>query len=385
MVRRVALWTASVVILALSGCGSSSPAPGSSAPMPGASASAPGSSAPAPGRSTAGSSATAAERFLARYVTADGRVIRHDQGGDIVSEGQAYGMLIAELAGRADLVRTIWSWTAGHLQRRDGLLSYHANGSGQVQDAQPASDADILAAYALLRYAGPDADQVHAAGRRIAGAVFGAEGVIAAGAPVIVAGPWATTTSPPTVNPSYWMPGVFAALAHYTGDSRWDRAGAASVRLVAQLTSDGRTLPTDWAGLANDRLVPAADPGGGAPVQYGLDAARLPLWFSTSCTPDARRLAARWWTNALSQPDRANALALSPAGAPINQDRNPLPMLAAAAAAAAATDHAASAGLRGRATQQAHTVATYYGDAWLALGDALLDGTLNPCKEAGRG
>ena len=43
------------------------------------------------------SDARAADRFLAGYVTGDGRVIRRDQGGDIVSEGQAYGMLIAEV------------------------------------------------------------------------------------------------------------------------------------------------------------------------------------------------------------------------------------------------------------------------------------------------
>jgi len=33
----------------------------------------------------------AAESFLDRYVEPDGRVVRLDQGGDTVSEGQAYG------------------------------------------------------------------------------------------------------------------------------------------------------------------------------------------------------------------------------------------------------------------------------------------------------
>nr|WP_235733865.1 glycosyl hydrolase family 8 [Mycolicibacterium austroafricanum] len=33
--------------------------------------------------------------MLSRYVESDGRVVRHDEGGDVVSEGQAYGMLIA--------------------------------------------------------------------------------------------------------------------------------------------------------------------------------------------------------------------------------------------------------------------------------------------------
>ena len=37
----------------------------------------------------------AGQFFLRRYVDGDGRVVRRDQGGDTVSEGQAYGMLIA--------------------------------------------------------------------------------------------------------------------------------------------------------------------------------------------------------------------------------------------------------------------------------------------------
>jgi endo-1,4-beta-D-glucanase Y len=76
----------------------------------------------------------AADRFLHRYVTSDGRVIRHDQGGDIVSEGQAYAMLIAESAGRPEVARTVWSWTRAHLGRPDGLFAWHASGSGAVED-----------------------------------------------------------------------------------------------------------------------------------------------------------------------------------------------------------------------------------------------------------
>src|SRR4051794_5104300 len=103
MRRDVALSLALVVTVFASGCGSDGTAPAAPPIRP----------------------SVAAERFLERYVTPDGRVIRRDQGGDIVSEGQAYGMLIAELAGRSATVRTIWSWTKAHLRRADGLLQYH--------------------------------------------------------------------------------------------------------------------------------------------------------------------------------------------------------------------------------------------------------------------
>ncbi len=337
-----------------------------------------------------GSGSRVADRFLARYVTGDGRVLRHDQGGDIVSEGQAYGMLIAEIANRPSTARTIWSWTDAHLRRSDGLLISHANGSGGVEDQQPATDADTLAAYALLRYTGPDEDTLHDAGRRLADAVLDGESTtlagdsVLAGDPVLVAAPWALAMSPPVVNPSYWMPAVFAALGRFTGDDRWRQAAMAAVSLLVQLTGNGRSLPTDWARLSNGRATPIPDPDGSAPIRYGLDAARLPVWLGTACTGDARRLAAHWWT-ILSGENRASDLALSTNGAMIDQDSNPLPLLAAAAAARAAGDTAASRALQARAAQQSTRRTTYYGDAWLALGSALLDRTLDPCREAADG
>jgi endo-1,4-beta-D-glucanase Y len=322
-----------------------------------------GASRDASARRTGSGHVPAADRFLARYVTRDGRVIRHDQGGDITSEGQAYGMLIAQLAGRPALARTIWSWTSAHLGRPDGLFAWHAAGSGQVEDPQSATDADILIAYALGRATGPDATAMRRAGRRVAGAVLADEAVpLPDGAPLPVAGPWATSTSPPTVNPSYLMPGVFGALARLTGDARWTRAASAGVDLVRGLTTGGRRLPPDWATLSGGRLTAAPAPGGGAGVQYGFDAARVPLWFATSCDAAGRRLAGAWWRTLRGQPGDT----------PVN-------LLAAAAAAAAAGDPGAARSLRARAGKLAVAAPTYYGDAWAALGPALLDGRLVPC------
>src|SRR5690348_4029051 len=49
-------------------------------------------------------------RFLDRYMDPDGRVVRHDQGGDSVSEGQAYAMLAAvAIDDRARFARA-WRW-----------------------------------------------------------------------------------------------------------------------------------------------------------------------------------------------------------------------------------------------------------------------------------
>lgn len=371
------------------GCGSASPtnpagAPSSTAPprtAPTSALSAPPSSAPsAPSTGTSATKMVSEHSFLTGYVTPDGRVIRRDQGNDIVSEGQAYGMLIAEIAGEQSLAHAIWTWTSKHLTGKHGLIASRATGSGQVQDSNSAADADVLLAYALLRYRGADEAGLHADGRRLAGAILAAETTTVAGKTVLLAGPWAK--SPPRVDPSYWMPDVYLALARYTGDGRWKQASESALTLLEQVTSNGHKLPPDWAQISGGGLNPIPSPSGGAPVQYGLDAARLPIWLGTGCSDRARGLAGKWW-QLLSRDDTASYLAVSLTGQPINESGHPLPLLAGAAAAAAAGDRFASESLRVRANDLAGAHPTYYGSAWLALGGALLDGYLSPCHDAG--
>jgi endoglucanase len=302
----------------------------------------------------------AATRFLARYVTSDGRVIRHDQGGDIVSEGQAYAMLIAEVARRPAALRTIWSWTKARLGRADGLFASHATGSEQILDPHSATDADTLIALALLSYAGPDEADLHRAGERVAHAVLEQESVrLPGGAPLPVAGPWAKATAEPIVNPSYLMPSVFDALGGLTGDVRWNQAAGQAIALIGDLTRRGRLLPPDWAKLSNGRLVAIANLGGGAGIQYGFDAARLPVWFATACSSRARALAAGWWRNVLGSDGRSGPQALGLGGARINPAESPLPLIAGAAAATAADEQSAARELRARAAALALGDPTY--------------------------
>jgi endoglucanase len=290
-------------------------------------------------------------------------------------------MLLSQVAGQPRLTRTIWGWTRAHLGRSDGLFAWHASAGGQIEDLQSATDADVLIAYALLRYTGADRAALHRAGRRVANAVLANESVtLPDGAPLLVAGPWAKSSSSPTVDPSYLMPGVFHALGRLTGDHRWQRAARAAITMVGDLTDNGRRLPPDWARLSGDKLVPIAQPGGGAVLQYGLDAARVPLWFATACHRRAHALGASWWRNVLESDDRSASLALGLSGSTINPASSPVTLLAGAASARAAGDRRAARRLRDRAAALARRDPTYYGDAWAALGPALLDGTINQCR-----
>lgn len=336
-------------------------------------------SGPGPGQGSSaaplslGTPPPAVGQFLATYVRPDGRVWRPDQGGDTVSEGQAYGLLLAEVAGRDDLFGRIWQWTHDHLQRPDGLFAWHADAAGHILDPGSASDADLLIAWALLRYQGAGAARLHQDGKQVAGAILAHEVSIIGPAktPVLTAGPWAAG-QPATLDPSYWSLPALTGLARLTGNPEWLQIADGAVTLTAKLTRNGAQLPPDWAGMTADGAVyPEA--------QYGLDAQRTVVWFAASCVPQARTLAARWW-RLLRLRGRSSALTLSLDGAIITPAANALPLVAAAAAADAAGAVGASRRLLSQATSQQRHHPGYYGGAWAAFGPTLLDsGLLNGC------
>jgi hypothetical protein len=66
----------------------------------------------------------AGEAFLSGYVESDGRVTRRDQGGDTVSEGQAYATLVAAALNDQQHFTTVWAWTKRNLARKDDLLAW---------------------------------------------------------------------------------------------------------------------------------------------------------------------------------------------------------------------------------------------------------------------
>ena len=152
----------------------------------------------------------AIERFLNGYVQSDGRVVRHDQGGDTVSEGQSYALLLTAATGRAAQFARVWGWTRSHLQRPDGLLQWRwAN--GHVVGHEPATDADLDAARALLVAAGRfHRPAYRAAALRIGRGILASETARVGGKLVLVAGPWARAQA--IVNPSYFAPRTLALL-----------------------------------------------------------------------------------------------------------------------------------------------------------------------------
>lgn len=305
-----------------------------------------------------------AEAFFERYVEPDGRVVRRDQGSDSVSEGQAYAMLLAVALGDRSRFETVWRWTRRELQRPDGLLSWRWVGGG-VADHQPAADADIDAAHALL-LAGERFDEAVflKESRRIATGVLDEETIEVGGRRFLVAGPWARDRR--IVNPSYVAPEAFRRFAEAFGDQRWEELRRDSVAMMRSLTAGNR--PPDWARLDATGTAVATTGPNASPADTsasGLESARVAIRFASSCDASTRALASTW-SSAREGLEGAH----------------PLMHVSASAAMLAAGDIERAEELLDEAVQVVRREPTYYGWAWVALGPAMLDAhALRQCRE----
>jgi endo-1,4-beta-D-glucanase Y len=304
-----------------------------------------------------------AARFLSHFVEPSGRVVRRDQGGDTVSEGQAYAMLIAVATGDRQTFDRVWRWTRANLQRDDALLSWHWQ-HGHVDDDSPSADADLDAAHALAlaarRFKRPD---LAAQARRMGQAIRAIETINTPAGGVLAAGPWSTPQR--LSNPSYTDPGAIKTLSKLGDHAGWQRLATASARMVGSVAHAG-TLPPDWAKVMDDGSAdPSSPPGTTQAPEYAFDAARVPIRFAASCTLDGRRLAAHLWPHLRAQP------ALLPRkldGRPARQAQpSSVGLAGAAAAAAAAGKPGTAARLLDQASASEQKRPTYFGSALVAL------------------
>lgn len=310
------------------------------------------------------------EEFLAEWVD-DGRVVRRDQGDDTVSEGQAYGLLIALGVGDERSFDAIWDWTTENLQRPDGLLAWRWDGG--IVDDEPASDADLDAARALVvageRFDRPDLSEQ---GAMHAALVLDRMTAVTASGRILLPGVWAAGTQPYAYNPSYASPGAFSVLGAATGDPRWAELAAGSAAVTTDLLA-ASDLPPDWAQVhADGRVEPMPGPQGtGTDVRYSYDAARLALRYAESCAPADVALAAGLAPTLSREPVLGAELDLG--GGRLAEATHPLAYGARAASSAAAGDIGSARDDLAEAVSVSDATPTYYGAAWVALAPMLLE------------
>ena len=312
-------------------------------------------------------------------------MVRRDQGGDTVSEGQAYALVIASALDDDATFELVWGWTGRHLMQANGLPAWRMDARGRLSDTQSASDADVLIAWALLRDDGPGREEHNAEGRRIAEAALRQEVIFTGdGTALLAAGPWALSKR--SVNVSYWTSFIFDDLSRLTQNPTWSVLADQVPQLLGQLTDQGKSLPSDWAQLTDDVLRPSSSPLGvasspSAQPQYGLDAQRAVVWSAVSCRPEEKSFAAQWYS-LLRYAERGSSTTLALNGDVLNGSPHPMPLVASAAAAGAAGDESSQESRLESAEKMYAQDPTFYGAAWIALGRMLLEtNKFHACEE----
>lgn len=241
--------------------------------------------------------------FKAAHLSADGRIIDHGNGGISHSEGQGYGLLIAEAANDRAAFDIIYAWTETTLARpNDALFSWRYVPSDPVPVSDPnnATDGDILIAWALMR-AGTRWRDKHLLERsaEIRSAI--AEHCVRRNGNKTLLLPGAVGYDHPdrtTVNMAYY---IWPALDLFR------QAGQAP--LWANLIRDGEALldearigplalPTDWTDVASSGKVTAA---ADKPPRFGFDAIRIPLYLMLGGRTAKADMVGRYWQSYLDK------------------------------------------------------------------------------------
>ncbi|WGR94613.1 glycosyl hydrolase family 8 [Bradyrhizobium sp. ISRA435] len=218
-------------------------------------------------------------------------MVDNANGGISHSEGQGYGMLLAERMNDRETFERIWRWTSAHLLvRDDGLAAWRWDPKSvpHVTDRNNASDGDVLIAWALSEAADKWSVQHYGdASRRTVDAIAAKLVVNSRFGPVLLPGAdgfgASSRSDGPVVNLSYWIFPAFNYLRRHAGPVDWTRLSDAGLRLVAAARFGPRRLPTNWISLAHDGAAPAAS----FPRVFGYDAIRIPLYLAWGLHSDA--------------------------------------------------------------------------------------------------
>ncbi|MBI6630818.1 glycosyl hydrolase family 8 [Pontibaca salina] len=227
------------------------------------------------------------DSWKAAFVEDDGRVIDDEQDGISHSEGQAYGLLLAQAFGDRDTFERIETWIRATLAtRQDALMAWKWQ-NGAVRDWRNATDGDLLRAWALLR-ATRDSGwsghfrQVQRISRDLVRICL-APDPRASDEPLLKPADQAmATTASVIVNPSYYVFRALIELGQATNQPALIRTAAHGERL---LTDPGALR--DWIEVQPDGLVPAH----GFEDCFGWDALRIPLYLAWSERTDHPALA----------------------------------------------------------------------------------------------
>jgi endo-1,4-beta-D-glucanase Y len=228
-------------------------------------------------------------RYVEAFVQGDGRILDRTAGDRSTSEGQAYALFFALVANDRALFERILRWTEDNLAGADlranlpaWLWGKDRSGRWGVLDRNPASDADLWLAYALLEAGRLWSEPQYAdLARSVLENVRAREIADLPGlGPMLLPGPRGFALDRGRgwrLNPSYLPPPVLRRFASAGIPGPWEAILAATPRLVRGAAPKGAVA--DWV-LLRPRGEFAVDPVRGAVGSY--DAIRTYLWIGVT-------------------------------------------------------------------------------------------------------
>ena len=218
------------------------------------------------------------------FIQRDGRVIDRADHDVTTSEGQAYALHRAVWIDDRRAFDRLLRWTRDNLQGGEPTAlpawrwGQRDDGTWGVIDPNPAADADVWMAHALLAAAdqwGDPAYRDQAVG--LIATVWEEEVAQVGPWRVLLPGPWARDEHPIPVNPSYWFFPAFRAFAAVDPGHPWMELVDHGYALLGAWMA-GHRLPPDWAHLDPDSGVRLPDPAHRPESAiYGFEAMRVPL------------------------------------------------------------------------------------------------------------
>jgi endoglucanase len=221
--------------------------------------------------------------FKERFLSPEGRIIDDGNQGVSHSEGQGYGLILAQINQDHEAFDRIWKWTQSNLRKRgDHLFAWRwapagTSGAGVVADKNNATDGDLLIAWGLARAAAAwNNVEFQASAREIAQDVRRTMVQPSRYGPILLPGGQGFIQPEGTVvNLSYWVFPAFRALAKIDPSLDWSRLEQSGLKLVEVARFSPLNLPPDWLLLGKSSVNLAK----GFEAAYGYNAVRIPLYL----------------------------------------------------------------------------------------------------------
>lgn len=236
--------------------------------------------------------------------------VKFDNTAETVSEGIAYGMLLAVYAADKNLFDRLWAYYK-NFRNNNGVMHWKISGCNSVSSQNGATDAELDAAMALIvaTVQWPNSTSPHnykTDGVALINAIKNKE--TAPDGTFYNGDMW----HPDCRNPSYQAPAYARAFKQFMSDngqnqdSFWENVAAKTESLHANNAHSSSGLSTNWC-------TPAGPPSGScsgsgtAPDKFGYDACRAPwrqgvdmLWWGASTTGQIQTIINRqadFWIN----------------------------------------------------------------------------------------